>query len=379
MTRVPRSAWAIQQLLREDLRGRTAYGAPQLDVPVALNTNENSYAVPTAVVDEIVAAVAGVASGLNRYPDREFTELRGDLAAYLSRSGTSVRPEQIWAGNGSNEVLLHLLQAFGGQGRTALGFTPAYSMHPIISATTGTTWVDGLRGVEGGGAFDLSVESAVAQAEQHDPHVVFLCSPNNPTGTALTLDVVTAVHDASPNAVIVVDEAYAEFARPGTPSALTLLGGRPRLVVTRTMSKAFAFAGGRLGYLAADPDLVDALRLVRMPYHLSSPAQAIARATLRHADMMLGTVDVIKHQRDRIVAELTALGLDPVPSDANFVLFGGLRDSHVTWQALLDRGVLVRDVGIEHYLRVTAGTPEETTAFLDAVAALGPEHLEGQS
>lgn len=374
----------IEKLLREDLRGRTAYGAPQLDVPVALNTNENSYAVPAAVVDEIVAAVAAVAPGLNRYPDREFTDLRGDLAAYLSRSGTQVSPEQVWAGNGSNEVLLHLLQAFGGQGRTALGFTPAYSMHPIISATTGTTWVDGLRGVEGGGAFDLSVESAVAQAEKHDPHVVFLCSPNNPTGTALTLDVVTAVHDAAPNAIIVVDEAYAEFARPGTPSALTLLEGRPRLVVTRTMSKAFAFAGGRLGYLAAEPELVDALRLVRMPYHLSSPAQAIARATLSHADTMLGTVDVIKQQRDRIVAELPGLGLDPVPSDANFVLFGGLRDSHVTWQALLDRGVLVRDVGIAHYLRVTAGTPEETTAFLDAVAALPPDHLspeplEGQS
>jgi histidinol-phosphate aminotransferase len=176
-----------------------------------------------------------------------------------------------------------------------------------------------------------------------------------------------------------VDEAYTEFARPGTPSALTLLEGRPRLVVTRTMSKAFAFAGGRLGYLAADPRLVDALRLVRMPYHLSAPAQAIARATLRHADTMLATVDAIKEQRDRIVDELGRLRLAPVPSDANFVLFGGLRDSHATWQALLDRGVLVRDVGIEHYLRVTAGTPEETTAFLDAVAALGPEHLEGQS
>ena len=307
----------IEGLLREDLRGRTAYGAPQLDVPVALNTNENSYAVPDAAVDEIVAAVAAVAPGLNRYPDREFTDLRRDLAAYLTRSGTTVGPEQVWAGNGSNEVLLHLLQAFGGQGRTALGFTPAYSMHPIIAATTGTTWADGLRGVGadpagGGGAFDLSLESAVTQVREHDPHLVFLCSPNNPTGTALTLDVVTAVHDAAPRAVVVVDEAYAEFARPGTPSALTLLEGRPRLVVTRTMSKAFAFAGGRLGYLAADPELVDALRLVRMPYHLSSPAQAIAVATLRHAEAMLGTVDVIKEQRDRIVAELTRLGLDDV-------------------------------------------------------------------
>ncbi|MBT9257562.1 histidinol-phosphate transaminase [Phycicoccus sp. MAQZ13P-2] len=363
----------IEAMLRPDLRGRTAYGAPQLEVPVALNTNENSYPVPAVVAEAMTRAVAEVAAGLNRYPDREFTALRTDLAAYLSRGGTTVSAEQVWAGNGSNEVLLHLLQAFGGPGRVALGFTPAYSMHPIITTTTGTTWVDGMRGVAGAGAFDLDAASAVAQVREHRPDVVFLCSPNNPTGTALDLATVEAVHDAT-EGLVVVDEAYAEFARPGTPSALTLLEGRPRLVVTRTMSKAFALAGGRLGYLAADPVLVDALRLVRMPYHLSSPTQAVARAALAHADLMLETVGVVKDQRDRIVTELAALGLDPVASDANFVLFGGLRDSHATWQALLERGVLVRDVGIPHYLRVTAGTPEETTAFLDALTALVPTH-----
>jgi histidinol-phosphate aminotransferase len=367
----------VESMLRADLRGRTAYGAPQLDVPVALNTNENSYPVPAVVADAMAAAVAEVAAGLNRYPDREFTRLREALAAYLSRSGTTVLPEQVWAGNGSNEVLLHLLQAFGGPGRTALGFTPAYSMHPIITTTTGTTWVDGMRGVPGGGAFDLEPDSAVAQVERYLPDVVFLCSPNNPTGTALGLDVVEAVHDAAPDALVVVDEAYAEFARAGTPSALTLLAGRPRLVVTRTMSKAFALAGGRLGYLAADPALVDALRLVRMPYHLSTPTQAVALAALAHADLMLETVGVVKDQRDRIVEELTRLGLEPVPSDANFVLFGHLDDAAATWRALLDRGVLVRDVGIPHYLRVTAGTPEETTAFLDALADLVPSHRAG--
>ena len=367
----------VESMLRADLRGRTAYGAPQLDVPVALNTNENSYPVPAVVADAMAAAVAEVAAGLNRYPDREFTRLREALAAYLSRSGTTVLPEQVWAGNGSNEVLLHLLQAFGGPGRTALGFTPAYSMHPIITTTTGTTWVDGMRGVPGGGAFDLDPDSAVAQVERYLPDVVFLCSPNNPTGTALGLDVVEAVHDAAPDALVVVDEAYAEFARPGTPSALTLLAGRPRLVVTRTMSKAFALAGGRLGYLAADPALVDALRLVRMPYHLSTPTQAVALAALAHADLMLETVGVVKDQRDRLVEELTRLGLEPVPSDANFVLFGHLDDAPATWRALLDRGVLVRDVGIPHYLRVTAGTPEETTAFLDALADLVPSHRAG--
>lgn len=369
----------IEALLRPDLRGRSAYGAPQLDVPVALNTNENSYAVPAVVVEAITRAVGAAAAGLNRYPDREFTRLRTALAAYLSRSGTPVRAEQVWAGNGSNEVLLHLLQAFGGPGRTALGFTPAYSMHPIITTTTGTTWVDGRRGVGASGPFELTVASALEQVRRHRPHVVFLCSPNNPTGTALGLDVVDAVHDAAPEALIVVDEAYAEFARPGTPSALTLLAGRPRLVVTRTMSKAFALAGARLGYLAADPDLVDALRLVRMPYHLGTQTQAVALAALEHTDLMLDTVGVIKEQRDRIVAALPALGLTVVPSDANFVLFGGLADAATTWRALLDAGVLIRDVGIPGYLRVTAGTPRETSRFLEALATLAPTHKERAS
>ena len=363
----------IDALLRPDLRGRTAYGAPQLDLPVSLNTNENSYAVPAVVVDEIASAVAEIASGLNRYPDREFTALREALAAYLSRSGTVIHADQVWAGNGSNEVLLHLVQAFGGPGRTALGFTPAYSMHPIITTTTGTTWADGMRGER----FDLDAASTVDQVRAIQPSIVFLCSPNNPTGTALGLDVVEAVYDAAPNSLVVVDEAYAEFAREGTPSALTLLRGRARLVVTRTMSKAFALAGLRLGYLAADPALIDALRLVRMPYHLGTATQAIALAALRHTDLMLATVGTIKSQRDRLVLALAEMALDPVPSDANFVLFGGLADQRVTWDALVERGVLVRDVGIAHYLRVTAGTPQETTTFLDALADLMPDHLAG--
>ena len=368
---------SLSDLLRPDLQGQTPYGAPQLEVSVALNTNENSYAVPPDVAEAIVAAVAGVARGLNRYPDREFVRLREDLAAYLTRAtGVAVMADQVWAGNGSNEVLLHLLQAFGGPGRVALGFTPAYSMHPIITRTTGTTWVDGTRGVDGAGAFDLAASSAAAQVSAQQPDLVFLCSTNNPTGTALGLDVVEAVYAAAPRAIVVVDEAYAEFARPGTPSALTLLEGRPRLVVTRTMSKAFALAGGRLGYLAADPELTDALRLVRLPYHLSSPTQAVACAALEHADGLLATVEILKTERDRIVVELTGMGLDPVPSDSNFVLFGGLADERVTWQELLDQGILIRDVGLAHHLRVTAGTPQETGAFLEAMRRLAPTHRQ---
>lgn len=367
----------LATLLRPDLVGRTPYGAPQLEVPVALNTNENAYPVPHEVVDEIVAAVTAHAPGLNRYPDREFTALREDLAAYLGRvTGARLNVEQLWAANGSNEVLLHLLQAFGGPGRVALGFTPSYSMHPIITRTTGTRWIDGERGrgrrrsaVAGPTDYDLVVERVVTQVRTHNPHIVFLCSPNNPTGTAVELDLVRAVHDAAPESLIVVDEAYAEFARAGTPSATTLLAGRPRLVVSRTMSKAFALAGGRLGYLAADPALVDALRLVRMPYHLSSTTQAVARAALAHADVLLGTVEAIKEQRDRIVTRTAELGLSPVPSDANFVLVGGFADAPASWQAILDSGVLLRDVGIPGHLRITAGTPDETGAALDAIAA----------
>ena len=371
---------SLDDLLRPDLRGRTAYGAPQLDVPVPLNTNENSYAVPQDVVDAIVSSVAQVAPGLNRYPDRDFVRLRHDLAAYLTRtSGVAVTAEQVWAGNGSNEVLLHILQAFGGAGRLALGFTPAYSMHPIITGTVGTGWVDGLRGVPGLGAFDLDVRSAVAQVRQHQPNIVFLCSPNNPTGTAMGLDVIEAIYDAAPQAIVVVDEAYAEFARAGTRSALTLLEGRDRLVVTRTMSKAFALAGGRLGYLAATAELIEALLLVRLPYHLSATTQAVACAALEHADGLLATVEILKAQRDHIVAELAEMGLDPVPSDANFVLFGGLSDEQATWRALLDQGILVRDVGLAHYLRVTAGTPRETEAFLGAMRRLTPTHRQEQS
>ncbi|WP_088288929.1 histidinol-phosphate transaminase [Kineosporia sp. A_224] len=351
--------------LRDDLRGRTPYGAPQLAVPTRLNTNENSYDVPVEVVAAVVDAVRKEAVHLNRYPDREFTALREDLAIYL---GHDVTPAQVWAGNGSNEVLQHVVQAFGGPGRTALGFTPSYSMHPIISTGTGTAWVDGLRGAPSG-VFDLTAEHAAAQVEEHDPDVVFLCSPNNPTGTSVGLDVVEAVYERS-RGIVVVDEAYVEFSRPGTPSALTLLPGRERLVVSRTMSKAFALAGARLGYLAADPAVCDAFRLVRLPYHLSALTQAAARAALWHADVLLSTVEAIKEQRDRIVATLPSFGLLPVASDANFVLFGGLDDEKRVWRALLEYGVLVRDVGIAHHLRVTAGTPDETTTFLDALESV---------
>ena len=346
--------------LRDDLRGRSPYGAPQLDVPVRLNTNENSWPLPQGLLDDVAAAAAGVAGRLNRYPDRDALALRADLAAYL---GHGLAPAQVWAANGSNEVIQQLLQAFGGPGRTALGFTPSYSMHEIITTGTGTRWQPGVRDAE----FGISPQDAAAQVRGHAPDVVFLTSPNNPTGTALPLATVEAVLAEAPG-MVVVDEAYAEFARAGVPSALTLLPGHPRLVVTRTMSKAFGMAGLRLGYLAADPAVVDAVQLVRLPYHLSALTQAVARVALAHAPELLASVTAIKAERDRIVAALPAHGLTAVPSDANFVLFGRFADAGAAWQAYLDRGVLVRDPAIPGWLRVTAGVGWEVDGFLGATA-----------
>jgi histidinol-phosphate aminotransferase len=357
--------------LRDALRGLTPYGAPQLDVPVRLNTNENPYPLPEPVAEAVASALREVLHDLNRYPDREAEGLRGDLAAYLTKTtgATGLTAANLWAANGSNEVQQQLLQVFGGPGHTAMGFSPSYSMHPILAAGTGTTWHDAQRGVD----FGLRVESAAALVRVYQPDIVFLCSPNNPTGTALSLDVIEAVAQEAPG-VVVVDEAYGEFARPGTPSAVTLLPRYPRLIVTRTMSKAFAFAGVRVGYLAADPAVVEAVQLVRLPYHLSALTQAAARAALAHSPALLAQVEAIKVERDRIVDGLRALDLTVADSDANFVLFATPdEDQKRTWQALLERSVLVRDVGLPGWLRVTAGTHEETSWFLDAMTEIVAE------
>jgi len=343
--------------LRDDLRGQTPYGAPQLDVPYALNTNENPYPPSPGLVDDIARAVTEAATRLNRYPDRDCIELRGALARYL---GHGLGIDQVWPANGSNEILVQLLQAFGGPGRSALGFEPSYSMHPRIAEVTGTAWVARDRDADLG----LSTETAVAAVRELQPAVVFLTRPNNPTGSSMPLDTVAAVAEAA-DGMIVVDEAYAEFS--AAPSALTLLADHPRLVVVRTMSKAFALAGGRLGYVAASPAVIDALQLVRLPYHLASTTQAAALAALRHADETLASVAQVAADRDQLVPALEKLGLEVVPSDANFLLMRGFADAGATWQRLLDRGVLIRDVGIPGALRVTIGTTEECAAFLAAL------------
>ena len=345
--------------LRPELVGEVPYGAPQLDVPVQLNVNENPYPPSEAVVAEIAAAVAAAARSLNRYPERDALALRADLARYLGHGFTA---EQVWAANGSNEVMLHVLQAFAGPSRTVLSFAPTYSMYPEYARDTHSTWRTAPRRHD----FTLDADGVVTAVREVRPDVVLVASPNNPTGTAVGLDVLAALCDAAPG-VVVVDEAYFEFARDGTPSALQLLPGYPRLAVTRTMSKAFALAGGRLGYLAASPAFVDALRIVRLPYHLSSVTQAVARVALAHADAMLAAVDRLRAARDDLADWLRGRDLEVAESDANFVLFGRFADRHAVWQALLDRGVLIREVGPPGWLRVSAGTPEEMAAFKQAL------------
>lgn len=356
--------------LREDLRGKSPYGAPQLAVPVRLNTNENPHPPSQALVDDVVRSVADAAADLHRYPDRDAVALRTDLAEYLSaQTGVRLGVENLWAANGSNEILQQLLQAFGGPGRTAIGFVPSYSMHPIISDGTRTEWLQAARADD----FSLDVEAAVAAITDRQPDVVFVASPNNPSGQSVSLPDLRRLLDVVPG-ILIVDEAYGEFS--SEPSAVALVAEYPtKLIVSRTMSKAFAFAGGRLGYLIATPAVIDAMLLVRLPYHLSSVTQAAARAALRHADDTLGSVATLIAERERVSTELTRLGFRVIPSDANFVLFGEFADAPATWQRYLDAGVLIRDVGIPGYLRTTTGLAEENDAFLRASAGIAATEL----
>ncbi|MBM7367167.1 histidinol-phosphate transaminase [Gordonia hydrophobica] len=356
--------------IRDGLRGKSPYGAPQLQVPVILNTNENPHPPSRALIDDVTKAVAAASEELHRYPDRDAVALRSDLAAYLSgATGTPLSVENIWAANGSNEILQQILQAFGGPGRSAMGFVPSYSMHPIIADGTQTQWVPAHRTDD----FSLDVARAVATIDEHRPDVIFVTSPNNPTGGSIPIDDLRAILDAAPG-IVIVDEAYGEFS--SQPSAVALLDEYgAKLIVSRTMSKAFAFAGGRLGYLAAAPAMIEALLLVRLPYHLSVLTQAAARAALQHATETLGNVAAIAAERDRVAAALARLGYTVIPSDSNFVLFGGLADAPATWRQYLDRGVLIRDVGIPRYLRATIGLPDENDAFLTVSAELAATAL----
>ncbi|MEW4988928.1 histidinol-phosphate transaminase [Corynebacterium sp. 045007] len=357
--------------LRDELRGEEAYGAPQLDVDVRLNTNENPYPPSDDLIADLVAQLEKVASDLNRYPDRDAVALRSALADYVTRqTGVDITVDQVWAANGSNEILQQLLQAFGGPGRSAMGFVPSYSMHPILSSGTQTEFIGIDRDPE---TFDIDMDSALAAIAEHRPDVIFITTPNNPTGNLTTLADLRRIIEAAPG-IVIVDEAYAEFTEE--PSATTLLAEFPsKLVVSRTMSKAFDFAGGRLGYFVANPAFIDAVMLVRLPYHLSTLTQAAATVALRHSDATLSTVAKLADERDRVVAALNSYGYDVIDSYSNFVFFGRFADAAAAWQSFLDEGVLIRDVGVSGRLRATIGLPSENDALLAAAKKLAATAL----
>jgi len=355
--------WPNWLPLREDLKDQSPYGAPQLPLEVKLNTNENPFSLSPALVKKLSEAIANSAKDFNRYPDRDAIELRSELAKYLSSTtGVNLSVDQIWAANGSNEIIQTLFLAFAGAGVNSLGFTPSYSMHENIARSTGTNWITGERLSN----FSIDLSSALKEISTQKPKLVFITTPNNPTGTSTAISDIRKIIEATAQVggLTIIDEAYAEFSEQ--PSTIELLSKYLNLVVIRTMSKAFSFAGVRVGYLAAGKEVVDALQLVRLPYHLSTPTQLLAKVALEFQSELLAEVEQLKIERNKVVAELQNLGLTVVPSSANFLLFSIDNEKQV-WQELVKVEVLVRDVGIAGHLRVTIGTPSENDRFLAAL------------
>jgi len=354
--------WPTWLPLRQDLRELSAYGAPQVPADAVMNTNENPYPLSEKLATAIAARVLEAAKNLNRYPDRDATVLRSKLAQFInSLSATTLNEKNIWAANGSNEIIQSLFMAFGSG--SALGFTPSYSMHPLIAKVTGVSWINGSRRED----FTLDYDSALAQIQREKPALTFITTPNNPTGSSLSIDEIEKLAKATPG-LLVIDEAYAEFSEE--TSAVTLIEKYPHVVVIRTMSKAFAFAGVRLGYLVADEAVINAMYLVRLPYHLSALTQAAGEVALDYQEELLANVARLRADRKTLAQEITALGLTVVPSDANFLLFGGFaKPAAQLWQEMLERGVLIRDVGLLGYLRVTIGNEAENKKFIDSLSA----------
>jgi histidinol-phosphate aminotransferase len=345
--------------VRDDLRALEGYHSPQVDVRVRLNTNESPLAPPAGWTEELAAALHGIA--WHRYPDRAAVALRAAIAKLHG-----VRPDQVFAANGSNEVLQTLLLAYGGAGRQVATFEPTYQLHGHIARISGATVVEGERDTD----FTLPLAEVERVLARASPAVTFLCSPNNPTGRVEPESLVRDVLARVPG-LLVVDEAYAQFA---PWSALGLVRDDRSLVVTRTFSKTWSMAAARLGYLVGPAWLVAELDKVVLPYHLDAFKQEAGRLALAHVDEMEARVKLIVDERERLFAGLSALAIDVWPSGANFLLFRPRdRSGQSVWEGLLAQSVLVRNCAswprLADCLRVTVGTPEENDAFLGAASA----------
>lgn len=359
------STWPSWLPLRAELTTLSPYGAPQISDVVQLNTNENPFTLPVEVQSAIVTEIKEVAASLNRYPDRDAVRLRSKLAQYIeANTGVRTSVVNIWAANGSNEILQTIFLACGGSGRKALGFTPSYSVHPLIAKITSTTWVEGKRTSE----FTIDIAVAIQQILDEKPSLIFITTPNNPSGTCTSLSDVEKMAQAAGTvgALLVVDEAYAEFS--DERSAIALIAKYPHVISSRTMSKAFAFAGVRVGYLVADPAVIDAALVTRLPYHLSALTQAAAEVAIDHASLMQRGIKELISERDVLARGIKSVGWSSLESSANFLLFSGFaRPAKEIWQEFLNKGILIRDVGLEGYLRVTVGTQAENQRFLTAL------------
>ena len=333
------------------------YHSPQVDVDVRLNTNESPYEPPRPWVGELVAELERI--DFNRYPDRSARALREALALHHGCDA-----ENVFAANGSNEVLQTLLLTYGGPGRSVAVFEPTYAMHSQISHQTFTTVVVGERTDD----FTLDLTEVKRLVQDARPSMTFLCSPNNPTGRAEPRHVVEEILDLVPG-LVVVDEAYGQFS---AWSALELVAEDVPLVVTRTYSKTWAMAGFRLGYLVGPSAVVAELHKRVLPYHLDTVKQRAGVLALGHVEEMNERVGALVTERERVQRALRELPVDTWPSDANFVLFRPHdRSGDDVWQALVERSVLVRNCSswprLENCLRVTMGTPDEDDRFLDAL------------
>jgi histidinol-phosphate aminotransferase len=345
---------------RDDLGELDGYHSPQLDVPVRLNTNESPYAPPQDFVAAWLDALRE--TPLNRYPDRDARELRAALADQLGQP-----VDRLFCANGSNEVLQTLLLTFGGAGRTAAVFEPTYALHSHIARITGTEVVVGERRAD----FSVDPDAARALIAEQAPTIVFVCSPNNPTGTVEPASTIEALVDVDARHLVVVDEAYGEFA---PCSALELVRDDRALVVVRTYSKVWSMAALRLGFAVAPPWVVAELEKVVLPYHLASATQIAGRLALELGAEMDDRVHRLVAERERVAAHLAKVdGITVFPSGANFLLFRPAGDGHVLWERLVEQGVLVRDFSrwprLDDCLRVTIGTPAENDTFLDALRA----------
>ncbi len=351
--------------LRDDLKALHGYHSPQLDVTVRLNTNE-SPAPPPA---EFAAAVADRVRALdwNRYPERAASELRSKLARHYVDVLPGITADNVFAANGSNEVIQSVLLAYGGPGRTAAVFEPTYAMHSQIARTTATTIVVGERAAD----FSLDLAEVHRVLDEHEPAVVFLCSPNNPTGI---VDPATSVgevldHVEAYGGLLFVDEAYGQFS---PQSAASLIAEDRSLVVSRTFSKTWSMAAARLGYLLGPTWLIESLELVVLPYHLDAVTQIAGETALDYGDQMDARVAMLVEERGRLVEALSDLPVEIWPSGANFVLFRptGI-DGDEVWQRLVDESVLVRNCAswdrLDGCLRVTVGTRAEDDHFLEAL------------